>query len=138
MAQANTEIQLRAMTVPVNPENSSAKREAAITVILVLDSKEQAFYVCEMTPRLRDSILEALYDNPIPISARNVMDLHQAEALLLQAGNKALKSPILVAVKVKPGAEELKTGSSRSRASALGCGEVEEQQKKQERQQQRR
>ena len=126
------------MTVPVDPENSSARREASITVTLVLAGRDQAFYVCEMTPRLRDSILEALYDNPIPVSARNVMDLHQTESLLLQAGNKALKNPLLVAVKVKPGAEELKTGSSRSRASALGCGEVEEQQKKQERQQQRR
>ena len=129
LAQTNAEVQLRAMMAPTNPANKATKKEAPISVILILASKDQGSFVCEMTPRLRDSILEALHSNPIPLSALNVMDLRQTEPLLLEALNKALRSPLLVAVKVKPASEELKIGSNSTRASALGCAEIEEQQK---------
>ena len=124
VAQASTEVQLRSIMAPITSPNKRAKREQPITITLVIANGDNAFYVCELMPRLRDALLEALYSSPIPVSARNVMDVSRVQPILLQAANKALRQPLLTDLRVKQGAEQLVTGSSRSRASSLGCGEV--------------
>jgi hypothetical protein len=129
-APAPTQIQLRSFMVPVKSANPKGAKELPITVILTLAEGERAFFVCEMTPRLRDSMLGALYNNPIPLSAQNVMDLSQVEPLVLEAINKALQGPLLTGIQMKQGAEEVPKKSSRSRAGAVGCAEIEEQNKR--------
>lgn len=127
--QEVSEIQLRSFMAPVKNANPKGQRELPVTVIMVLARGTQAFFVCEMTPRLRDAMLETLYNNPVPLSAQNVMDLSAVEPLLLEAANKALRGPLLTGLQIKQGAEELKAKSSRSRASIIGCAEIEKQHK---------
>ena len=130
LAQASTEVQLRSFMAPVISPNKRAKLEQPITITLVVANSENAFYVCELMPRLRDALLEALYISPIRVSARNVMGVIPVQPALLQAANKALRRPLLTDLRIKQGAKQLLTGSSRSRASSLGCSEVVKKEEK--------
>jgi hypothetical protein len=123
-ALADTQVQLRSFVAPVKPANPAAKKEAPITVRFAVANSDNAFAVCELAPRLRDSLMETLYSNPIPVSAQNVMDVKKVEPILLDAANKSLRQNLLLGIQVIPGAQDLVTGSSRSRAAAIGCGEV--------------
>lgn len=124
-AAAQTEVQLRSFVVPTKPANPTAKKEGPITVLFTVANSENAFFVCEMSPRVRDAMMETLFYNPIPVSAQNVMDVSTIQPLLMDAANKALRQPMILGIKVEPGVKELVTGSSRSRAAAIGCGEVD-------------
>ena len=124
-AAAQTDVQFRSFIVPTKPANPSAKKEGPITVSFTVANSENAFFVCEMSPRVRDALMETLFYNPIPVSAQNVMDLTKIQPLMLDAANKALRHPLILAIKVDPGVKDLVTGSSRSRAAAIGCGEVD-------------
>lgn len=127
LAQASTEVQLRSFMAPIISPNKRAKRERPITITLVVANSENAFYVCELVPRLRDALLEALYISPIRVSARNVMDVVPVQPALLQVANRALRRPLLTNLRITQGAQQLVAGSSRSRAVSLGCGEVVKQ-----------
>ena len=95
--------------------------EMPITIVLEVIDARQAAAVCELTPRIRDAVMEALFFNPIPVGTDRRLDVSRIEPILLKATNKALRGRFVSAVVVEQGAKPLQTSSSRSRAAALGC-----------------
>lgn len=120
------EIQLLSFMAPVKkpartkPEDKFPK-ETPITLFLEVYEGNDVPAICELSPRIRDAVMETLYYNPIPMNKKRRIDVRRAERLLVKALNKALRGDFVSAVTVELGAKPLKTGSSRSRANALGC-----------------
>ena len=123
------DVQLLSFMAPVRPSDTTAKQkdvllEMPITVFLKVADEDQVSAVCVRAPRIRDAVMETVYYHPIPILKNRKLDVRKIEPLLFKATNKALRGPRITGLTVEQGAIPLKTGSSRSLASALGCGMV--------------
>lgn len=119
------QVQLLSFVAPIHSDTDASLREAPVTVYLNVIDQSLVPAICELSPRLRDAFMETLHQHPIPITEDRKMEVTSVEPLLLVAANRALRQDVVEAVTLTPGAERLKSGSSRSRATALGCIKIQ-------------
>ena len=119
------QIQLLSFLAPIRSETDADLREAPVTVYLNVADASLIPAICELSPRLRDAFMEALFSHPIPVNADRKLETAAVEPLLLVAANKALRQNVVQGVVVTAGSQRMATGSSRSRASMLGCGKLQ-------------
>ena len=130
-ADGPASVQLLAFMVPIKRPKGVSKdadfpKEAPITITLEIYDGSQVGAICELAPRIRDAVMETLYYHPIPMKRNRKMVFKRVIPKLVRATNKALRGDFVSDVVIEAGAKQLKTGSSRSRANALGCGVVQE------------
>lgn len=128
-ADGPASVQLLAFLVPIKrPKGADASypKEAPVTITLEIYDASDVGAICELAPRIRDAVMETLHYHPIPMKRNRKMVFKRVRPKLLKATNKALRGDYVSDVVIEAGAKQLKTGSSRSRANALGCGIVQE------------
>ena len=120
------QIQLLSFMAPIRSAEDPSLREAPVTVFLDVADQTLVPAICELSPRLRDAFMEALFARPIPVlKGDKKLDTAAVEPMLLDAANKALRQNVVQAVTVAQGTQRFATGSSRSRATALGCSKIQ-------------
>ena len=96
-------IQLDSFMAPIQMQDGS-RRPLAITIALQVPEKERVSAVCEVSPRIRDALLRALFENPIPVRDDDTLDLQAVEPALRRATNRTLGGDTVSAVFVSVGA----------------------------------
>ena len=87
--EAAPRIQLAALMAPVRWP-SGRQGTTPVTPVLDIGQQEAVDPVCALTPRIRDAVITALYETPIPGSSHNTLDLESVKVRLTQAVNAAL------------------------------------------------
>ncbi len=117
-------VQLLSFIAPIHSPTDASLRETPVTLFLQVTDSSLVSAICELSPRLRDAIMETLSLHPIPVNADRKLDTAAVEPMLLEATNKALRQNLVSHVELVPGLRKFSTGSSRSRATALGCSKI--------------
>ena len=89
-----------------------------------ITDKQHVGYVCRLASRLRDAILESLYNDPIPIGADRRPDLDEVAPRLVTASNRALRRTMVTKVTLIDGAKYLMKGGGAKFANAMACRDV--------------
>lgn len=119
------QVQLLSFMAPIRSAEDPSLRETPVTVFLDVADQTLVPAICEMSPRLRDAFMETLFARPIQVKSDRKLDTAAAEPMLLEAANKALRQNVVQGVSLVPGTQRFATGSSRSRATALGCSKIQ-------------
>ncbi len=118
-------VQLTSFMAPVLLPGRKRTVHTAITVILKIDDEKKVGAVCRVTPRIRDAMMQTLYETPIPSHDGRTVDLEGVDQQLLMAVNHALDQDLVSEVFVMKGAVDMGSGAiTLLPFSSSGCKEL--------------
>lgn len=118
-------VQLTSFMAPVLLPGRKRAVQTAITVILKIDDEKKVGAVCRITPRIRDAMMQTLYETPIPALNRHQLDLTGVDQQLLMAINHVLDEGLVSQVIILEGAVDMGTGAVMHLPfSSSGCKEL--------------
>lgn len=112
-------VRLAAFMAPVRRADGRI-RSVAVTPVLALTGAGSAATVCDLSPRVLDAFIAALYRVPLSGHGKGGLDIDGARGRLTEAVNSALGGILVSAVDLIPGIPEPAPGDGRL-AGTLSC-----------------
>lgn len=102
LPEAAPRVQLAALMAPVRWPSGRLGTKS-VTPVLDIGQQGTVDSVCALTPRIRDAMITALYETPIPGSGHGTLDLDSLKVRLTQAVNTALGRTLVTGVDLVAG-----------------------------------
>lgn len=123
-------IQMASLMAPVRWTNGRVG-SLAVTPLLNLADDHAFDAVCELTPRIVDTVITVLAHQPIPSQGGGELDVEAVSPHLIKAINDAIGRPLIGSVDLVPGIRPGRTPDKRLAGSAP-CGKKKAKDKESE------